>query len=380
MIVERRDTSKWRVSRALLGVVLGTALMAVPVPAAATEGEGVVIPFGAAISYGEVGQGAAFPVTGMESTPTGGGYWLVATDGGVFTYGDADFHGSTGAMALNQPIVDMESTPDGTGYWFAASDGGVFTFGSALFLGAMGATPLNSPVVGMAASPTGRGYWLVAADGGVFSFGDAEFLGSMGGSPLNSPVTAIAATPSGNGYWLVAADGGVFSFGDAGYYGSMAGIALNGGVVSIASNPSGSGYWMAGEDGGVFAFGDALSFGSTTTQAPVVDLAALPQGGGYWLATGRVPDPLAALAYMGEFLVTCYSLQGYTATGELVHEGGVAVDPQVIPYGTSIYIVDVGWRVANDTGGSIDGNRLDIWKSSYSECISFGQQTLSVLK
>ena len=67
----------------------------------------------------------------MASTPSGNGYWLVATDGGVFAFGDATFHGSTGNIRLNQPIVAMDRTPTGGGYWLVASDGGVFTFPSA---------------------------------------------------------------------------------------------------------------------------------------------------------------------------------------------------------------------------------------------------------
>ena len=56
-----------------------------------------------------------------------------------------------------------------------ASDGGVFNFGDAAFYGSMGGQHLNPPVVGIATTPDGQGYWLVASDGGVFSFGDAEF-------------------------------------------------------------------------------------------------------------------------------------------------------------------------------------------------------------
>jgi hypothetical protein len=41
----------------------------------------------------------------MAATPDGGGYWLVANDGGVFTFGDANFYGSTGSLALEKPIV-----------------------------------------------------------------------------------------------------------------------------------------------------------------------------------------------------------------------------------------------------------------------------------
>ncbi len=51
----------------------------------------------------------------MASTPDGNGYWLVATDGGIFSFGDATFHGSTGAIRLNKSIVGMAATPDGGG-------------------------------------------------------------------------------------------------------------------------------------------------------------------------------------------------------------------------------------------------------------------------
>jgi hypothetical protein len=68
--------------------------------------------------------------------PSGEGYWLVAADGGIFSFGDASFLGSTGALHLNQPIVGMAATPSGQGYWLVAADGGIFSFGGAPFLGA----------------------------------------------------------------------------------------------------------------------------------------------------------------------------------------------------------------------------------------------------
>ena len=104
----------------------------------------------------------------------------MASDGGIFTFGDAAFFGSTGAIHLNKPIVGMAATPDGKGYWLVASDGGIFTFGDAAFFGSTGAIRLNKPIVGMAATPDGKGYWLVASDGGIFTFGDAAFYGSTG--------------------------------------------------------------------------------------------------------------------------------------------------------------------------------------------------------
>src|ERR1051325_6510146 len=72
-----------------------------------------------------------------------------------------------------------------SGCWMVASDGGIFSFGDAKFYGSTGNIKLNQPITGIAASPTGAGYWMVASDGGIFSFGDARFYGSTGNIRLN---------------------------------------------------------------------------------------------------------------------------------------------------------------------------------------------------
>ena len=53
-----------------------------------------------------------------------------------------------GGRPLNELMVGMKATADGLGYWSFASDGGVFSFGDATFLGSVGGRPLNEPVVG----------------------------------------------------------------------------------------------------------------------------------------------------------------------------------------------------------------------------------------
>jgi hypothetical protein len=218
---------------------------------------------------------------GCGSGTSGGGYWLAGADGGVFSFGDARFYGSTGAMHLNAPVVGMAATPDGRGYWLVASDGGVFSFGDAAFYGSMGGAHLNAPVVGMAATADFPGYWLVASDGGVFSFGDATFRGSMGGTHLAQPVVGIAALPGDGGYWEIGADGGVFTFGQAPYDGSMGGDPLAAPVRALAAVPAtqGGGYWEVGADGGIFTFGHAPfdgSMGGDPLAAPIVAIACVP--------------------------------------------------------------------------------------------------------
>ena len=227
------------------------------------------------------------PPSPPPAAPPNSSYWLVASDGGIFTFGNAGFFGSTGGSRLNQPIVAMAPTPSRDGYWLVASDGGIFSFGDAAFFGSMGGKPLNKPIVGMAATPDGGGYWLVASDGGIFSFGDAAFFGSMGGKPLNKPIVGMAASHDGLGYWLVASDGGVFSFGDAGFHGSMGGQPLNKPIVGMAPSSDGLGYWLVASDAGIFNFGDAGFYGSgggLPLRKAAVGMAPTPDGHGYWIA------------------------------------------------------------------------------------------------
>jgi N-acetylmuramoyl-L-alanine amidase len=228
------------------------------------------------------------PIVGMAATHDGSGYWLVGSDGGIFSYGNARFFGSTGALRLNAPIVGIAATPSGGGYWLVARDGGIFNYGDAGFFGSAGSLHLNAPIVGMAATADGGGYWLVATDGGIFSYGDARFWGSTGGTRLNAPVVGMAASPADGGYWLVASDGGIFSYGDSQFYGSTGALHLDRPVVGMAAAPGG-GYWLVASDGGIFTYGTALylgSLGGTVLPSAVVGMAATPSGGGYWLVLG----------------------------------------------------------------------------------------------
>jgi len=214
--------------------------------------------------------------TAPTPTPTQG-YWMVASDGGIFNYGATSFYGSTGSIHLNKPVVGMAAAPGGAGYWLVASDGGIFNYGSALFYGSRGGQRLNDPIVGMAATPDGKGYWLVASDGGIFNYGDAQFYGSSGSIHLNKPIVGMAGSPSGHGYWLVASDGGIFNYGDAQFYGSSGSIHLNKPIVAMGATADGGGYWLAASDGGIFNYGDAAfkgSAGGSPLNQPVVGMSS----------------------------------------------------------------------------------------------------------
>ncbi len=250
---------------------------------------GGVFSFDAAFHGSASGDTLAQPVVASAAAPGGGGYWLATADGAVLPYGSATSHGSMSGQAIGAPVVGMAATPDGGGYWLAGASGAVFPFGDASSFGSMAGTRLNRPIVGMAATPDGKGYWLVASDGGVFAFGDAHFYGSTGGLVLNEPVVGMAATPDGKGYWLVASDGGVFDFGDAHFYGSTGGLVLNKPVVGMAATADGLGYRLVASDGGVFDFGDATYHGSISLQ-PVPAASPVPAPTSARPAVAVVPD------------------------------------------------------------------------------------------
>ncbi|HUE07443.1 MAG TPA: hypothetical protein VMP41_08445 [Acidimicrobiales bacterium] len=249
-------------------------------------------------------QSAALPVTtpaAVVTTPTTTpqhGYWLVGSDGGIFSFGAALFYGSMGGIPLQRPVVGIAPTADRGGYWLDASDGGVFSFGDTQFYGSipgLGLHPagsglphsLNGPIVGMVPTHDQGGYLMVASDGGVFAFGDARFAGSCPGiGGCAGAAVAVMPDASGNGYWLITSTGNVYAFGDAFNFGAPG----RGTVTSAVATPDGKGYWILLSDGEVFPYGDAANLGSPSlanfnNADPATAIFATSDGGGYWVAS-----------------------------------------------------------------------------------------------
>ncbi|HEY6471539.1 MAG TPA: Ig domain-containing protein [Acidimicrobiales bacterium] len=237
--------------------------------------------------------------------PPSHGYWLVGSDGGIFSFGSAQFYGSTGSLRLQRPVVGIVPTRDRGGYWLDASDGGVFSFGDTQFYGSipgLGLHPagsglpnsLNAPIVGMVPSRDQGGYFMVASDGGVFAFGDAHFAGScpgMGG--CSGAAVAVMPDASGNGYWLITQTGSVYTFGDAPYLGAPG--PQSSPITSAVATPDGKGYWILDGGGQVFPYGDAANLGSVAAGAtgglnPATAIFTTSDGNGYWVvdAVGKV--------------------------------------------------------------------------------------------
>jgi subtilisin family serine protease len=212
----------------------------------------------------------------LEPTPSDGGYWIADAAGGVYGYGNARYHGGlpAGALGPGESVTSISATPSGNGYWLFTTTGRVFPFGDAGAFGDLRSLRLNGAVLDSIPTPSGRGYYMVAADGGIFAFGDARFAGSMGGSRLNAPVQSLVPDPDGSGYWLVASDGGVFAF-SAPFRGSTGNLKLNAPITGMV--PYGDGYLMVATDGGAFNFSNlpfAGSLGASAPAQPIVAVAA----------------------------------------------------------------------------------------------------------
>ncbi len=233
------------------------------------------------------------------TAPPPHGYWLVGSDGGIFTFGSAQFYGSTGSLKLQRPVVGITPTASDNGYWLVASDGGIFSFDTGFYgsIPGLGLHPagsglpnsLNAPIVGMVPTASGGGYFMVASDGGVFSFGNARFEGSCPGiGGCAGKAVAVAPDATGNGYWVVTSTGNVYTFGDAPYFGAPG--QQSSAITSMVRTPNGQGYWILDANGQVFPYGNAANLGSVPADTtggfnPAAAIAATADGGGYWVAS-----------------------------------------------------------------------------------------------
>ena len=91
-------------------------------------------------------------------------------------------------MVLNAPIVGMATTRDGKGYWLVAADGGIFTFGDANFYGSAVGADLPDAAVGMVASPDGEDSSSLTENGVVLPYGDAQAFGGLSLDPTATQI------------------------------------------------------------------------------------------------------------------------------------------------------------------------------------------------
>lgn len=83
--------------------------------------------------------------------------------------------------------------------------------------------------------------------------------------------------------------------------------------------------------------------------------------------------------YLGCFQLTAYCITGRTASGTYTTANRtIAVDPKIIPLGSTVYIKGYGTYIAEDTGGVVKGNIIDIYTPGYQNCVNFGRRKADV--
>jgi hypothetical protein len=204
-------------------------------------------------------------IVGIAPAANYDGYYLVGSDGGVFSFGDTGYEGSLPGLGIHvNDVVGIVPSSDDKGYFLVGADGGVFSFGDTAFEGSLpGLGAHVDDVAGIAATPSNTGYWVLEASGQVTGFGDAPNLAQLQPLPESTGAAryvAIVSTPDGQGYWVVNNFGQVFAVGDAHWLGN---VAYNPSpLVSIVPTGDKAGYWIVGSDGAIFTLGDATSYGS----------------------------------------------------------------------------------------------------------------------
>jgi hypothetical protein len=214
-------------------------------------------------------------VVGITPAANYGGYYLVGSDGGVFSFGDTAYEGSLPGLGIHvKDVVGIVPSSDDKGYFLVGADGGVFSFGDTAYEGSLPSLGIHvDDVVGIAATPNNTGYWVLQANGQVTAFGDAPNLAQVAPLPESSGATRyvdIASTSNGQGYWAMNNFGQVFAVGNARWLGNPSYNPSS--LVSIVPTGDSAGYWIVGSNGAIFAMGDASSHGSLLAMGIVPNL------------------------------------------------------------------------------------------------------------
>jgi hypothetical protein len=253
------------------------------------DGSGSWIPY----RYNNMEEGVT-PPTAVSTvrTPDGKGYWILASNGAIYSYGDAQYYGgaNTGDLSGSEKAVGMATTSDGKGYWILANDGAVFSFGDAAYYGGGNTGDFTNGELAVSITPDAgaTGYWILTNQGGVFSFGSAPFYGAPQGNSYWSGQIGVQLVKAGSGYWVLSKSGDIYSYGSAPYNGNPGGFSGQTAVAMASSNSSNTGYWVLSAAGGIYAEGTAPYLGGANGQSYFNGMSATSldpsaDDGGYWI-------------------------------------------------------------------------------------------------
>jgi len=232
------------------------------------HGNGSVTAHGGAVVDRPSGAAARTAIA-IAARRNGAGYYLVAPDGKVYAYGDANNVGEgvpAGTQAVSIAVRPAGGRAAGPGYWILSANGKVSAYNATSY-GQIESGKVEA--VSIVATKDFRGYWILASSGRVYPFGSASDFGDRRNAGQVN--VAMAATPDGKGYWILASNGAVHAFGTAGHYGQ--GVGRGATARSIAVAADGKGYWILSTDGNVSAYGSAPQLGGAPSASPAVGIA-----------------------------------------------------------------------------------------------------------
>lgn len=97
---------------------------------------------------------------------------------------------------------------------------------------------------------------------------------------------------------------------------------------------------------------------------------------------GSYKDWRAVSVSSSAYTASCAGCSGVTATGINLSANPnakvIAVDPSIIPLGSTVYVEGYGMAIAGDTGGAIKGHRIDIYMRDHGQAINWGRKTVNV--
>ncbi|HEX6348398.1 MAG TPA: PQQ-binding-like beta-propeller repeat protein [Candidatus Dormibacteraeota bacterium] len=254
-------------------------------------------PSGASLYHASLGASANFAAPssagGMVFTPAGsvvkafsvntvvipGGYNILTSFGGIYSFGDATYHGNLLDHGYPGPAIGLSETPNGGGYNILTTFGGIYSFGNAQYFGNLIDHGYPGPAVALSMTPTGRGYAILTNFGGIYTFGDARYFGNLIDHGYPGTAVSVAYTATGNGYAILTDSGAIYTFGDAQYFGNLLDHGYPGPASGFSYTKSGHGYQILTAAGAIYTFGDAVYYGNLLDHGypgPAVALSDTP--------------------------------------------------------------------------------------------------------
>jgi Carboxypeptidase regulatory-like domain len=211
----------------------------------------------AGVTAGQTSPGPRFSLA-----PITGGYSILNTAGGIYSFGDATYWGNLIDHRYPGPAVGLAETPSGHGYNILTTAGAIYSFGDANYFGNLLDHRYPGPATALSYTPNGGGYAILNSAGGIYTFGDAGYYGNLIDHGYPGTAVGLAYTSTGNGYWILTTSGALYSFGDATYFGNLIDHGYRGVAASVSAAKDGSGYAILTTRGAVYRFGSQPYLGS----------------------------------------------------------------------------------------------------------------------